>query len=92
MKERSIQISATKVHKIKTFKYISDENLVKLANTIFIDTNLIAKVAINMAYGLRTEGVMIEAYNKMLKEKSVRAGLTIHSKYPWLCASPDALV
>ncbi|KAF0768597.1 SWIM-type domain-containing protein [Aphis craccivora] len=24
--------------------------------------------------------------------KTVRAGLTIHSKYPWLCASPDALV
>jgi len=28
----------------------------------------------------------------MFKVKTVRAGLTIHSKYPWLCASPDALV
>jgi len=34
MKERSIRISATKAHKIKTCKCISDENLVKLANTM----------------------------------------------------------
>lgn len=92
IKERSIRISATKAHKIKTCKCISDENLVKLANTMSIDTNLIGKAAINTAYGLRTEGVAIEAYNKMFKVKTVRAGLTIHSKYPWLCASPDALV
>jgi len=59
---------------------------------MYIDTNLIGKAAINTAYGLRTESVAIEAYNKMFKVKTVRAGLTIHSKYPWLCASPDALV
>ena len=65
MKERSIRISATKAHKIKTCKCISKENLVKLANTMSIDTNLIVKAAINTAYGLCTEGVGIEAYNKM---------------------------
>lgn len=92
MKEKSIQISATKAHKIKTCKCIFDKNLVKLANTMSINTNLICNAAINTAYGLCTEGVAIEAYNKMFKVKTVRAGLTIHSKYPQLCASPDALV
>lgn len=82
MKEKSIQISATKAHKIKTCKCIFDKNLVKLANTMSINTNLICNAAINTAYGLCTEGVAIEAYNKMFKVKTVRAGLTIHSKYP----------
>lgn len=92
IKERSIRISATKAHKIKTSKNILVENPIKLANTISSDTHLTGKAALNTRYGLGTESVTIEVYNEIFKEKIVRAGLTIYSKYTWLCSSPDAFV
>lgn len=31
----------------------------------------------------------IETYCEMFNKKIIKAALIIHSKYPWLCASPD---
>lgn len=53
---------------------------------------LIGKAALNTAYGTQTEMIAIETYSEMFNKKTIKAGLIIHSKYPWLCASPDLLV
>lgn len=47
---------------------------------------------LNTAYGSQTEMIAIETYCEMFNKKIIKAGLIIHSKYPWLCASPDSLV
>jgi len=89
---RKIRISATKCHKIKICKNMSAENQQKIVDIISNDMKLIGKAALNTAYGTQTEMTAIETYCEMFNKKTIKAGLIIHSKYPWLCASPDSLV
>jgi len=91
-KYRSIRISATKCHKIKTCRNLSEEGQTRIAEVISEDLNLFGKAAVNTAYGLNTENVAFEVYCEMFNAVTIKCGLIIHAKYPWLCASPDGLV
>lgn len=91
-KYRSIRISATKCHKIKTCRNLSEEGQTRIAEVISEDLNLFGKAAVNTAYGLNTENVAFEVYCEMFNVVTIKCGLIIHAKYPWLCASPDGLV
>lgn len=53
---------------------------------------LIGKATLNTAYGTQTEITAIEAYCEMFNKKTIKAGLIINSKYPWLYASSDSLI
>lgn len=47
----------------------------------------------NVCYGLMTEKTAIQAYLKInYGYDYIESGLIVHSKYPWLCASPDGLI
>lgn len=91
-KHRSIRISATKCHKIKTCKNLSEEGQTHIAKVISEDLNLFGKAAVNTAYGLNTENVAFEVYCEMFNSVTIKCGFIIHAKYPWLCALPDGLV
>lgn len=73
-------------------KNMSAENQQKIVEIISNDVKLIGKAALNTAYGTQTEMIAIETYCEMFNKKIIKAELIIHSKYPWLCASPDSLV
>lgn len=91
-KHRSIRISATKCHKIKTCRNSSEEGQTHIAEVISEDFNLFGKAVVNTSYGLNTENVAFEVYCEMFNTVTIQCGLIIHAKYPWLCASPDSLV
>lgn len=91
-KHRLIRISATKCHKIKTCKNLSEDSQTHIAEIISKELNLFGKAAVNTAYGLHTEKAAFEVYCEMFNKITIKSSLIINVKYPWLCASPDGLV
>lgn len=90
---RHFRISASvKAHKIKTCKDWTSFGLNKLADSLIKETTLGKTGSINVKYGQETEPVAFEKYQELNEVEVLKAGLVIHCKTPWVCASPDGLV
>jgi len=90
---RHFRISASvKAHKIKTCKDWTSFGLNKFADTLIKETTLGKTGSINVKYGQETEPVAFEKYQELNEVEVLKAGLVIHCKTPWVCASPDGLV
>lgn len=91
---RKNRISASvKAHRIKTCKMLSFENQKKLAESLITEKNMGYQGNINVSYGMKYESEAIEFYTtKYCNNTILKCGVIIHSKMPWLCASPDGIV
>jgi len=91
---RHFRISASvRAHKIKTCRNWTGIGLNKLANSFLKTTDLGMKGNINVKYGHLNEPLAFEKYQELYDDIIVlKAGLIIHHKTPWVCASPDGLV
>ncbi|KAF0705230.1 SWIM-type domain-containing protein, partial [Aphis craccivora] len=91
---RHFRISGSmRAHKIKTCRNWTDIGLNKLANSFLKTTDLGMKGNINVKYGNLNEPLAFENYQELYDDiKVLKAGLIIHHKTPWVCASPDGLV
>lgn len=91
---RHFRISASmRAHKIKTCRNWTDKGLNKLPNSFPKTTDIGMKGNINVKYVNLNEPLAFEKYQELYDDIIVlKAGLIIHHKTPWVCASPDGLV
>lgn len=85
--ERSIRISATRSHSVKTRR----KDFKELAQKMLQKKDLTGQALRNVHYGLRNEPVARKAFERLTSVAVYDCGLILHYKQPWLCCSLDGI-
>lgn len=85
---RFIRISSSN----RAHRAISTRNPENLAKSFANLRNKSEVSHVNLDYGKRNEKFARQIYSEIMDRHVLETGVIIHSKQPWLCASPDGLV